>query len=199
MPSEREIPRVRRGASRLPYIGALILMGAFVALAWLRRDSMEPVLVGRPAPEFQATNLEGEPVRLSEYRGKVILVNVWATWCDPCRDEMPSIERLYHEVRAMPGGEDFEILAVSVDASRERPDPLGRSAMSSELAAFAEELGLTFPIVHDPRGRIQGTYQTTGVPESFLIGRDGVIYLKFAGPTEWDAPQYVEQIRRLLG
>jgi hypothetical protein len=103
-----------------------------------------------------------------------------------------------HLVRATPEGKDFEILAVSVDASLERPDPLGRGVKSEDLEAFAKELGLTFPIVHDTPGRIQTLYQTTGVPESFVVGRDGVIYYKFAGETKWDAPKHRELIRRLL-
>jgi cytochrome c biogenesis protein CcmG, thiol:disulfide interchange protein DsbE len=108
------------------------------------------------------------------------------------------MERLYREVRTWPGGEDFEILAVSVDASAAAPDFLGRGVVSADLKAFADQLGLTFEIVHDAPGGIQRTYQTTGVPESFLVGRDGVIHLKYAGPTEWDTPHYMDQIRRLL-
>jgi cytochrome c-type biogenesis protein len=90
------------------------------------------------------------------------------------------------------------ILAVSVDASVERPDPLGRGVSGVDLQAFAGRLGVTFPIAHDPPGKIQMTLQTTGVPESFLIGRDGLIYRKVVGETEWDAPQYLKQIRGLL-
>ena len=108
------------------------------------------------------------------------------------------MERLYQEIRSQPGGEDFEILAVSVDATLQRPDPLGRGVEREDLLAFAEEFGLTFPVVHDPAGGIQDLYMTTGVPESVVVGRDGVIYKKIAGPTEWDAPQYQELIHRLL-
>lgn len=198
MSDEKEGRPVRRRASRLPYAGALLLLGVLVVLAWLGQDRLQPVTTGRSAPDFAVTNMAGEPVRLADYRGQVVLVNVWATWCPPCLVEMPSMERLYKEVRSWPGGESFEILAVSVDATVERPDPLGRGVTRNDLVDFASELALTFPIVHDPAGRIQRTYQTTGVPESFLVGRDGVIYKKVAGPTEWDAPQYLELIRRLL-
>jgi peroxiredoxin len=173
-------------------------MGVLVVFAWLGKGSLQPVMAGEPAPEFTVTNLAGEPVHLSDYRGKVILLNVWATWCAPCREEMPSMERLYHQVRAMPGGEDFEILAVSVDASLEKPDALGRGVKNGDLEAFARELGLTFPIVHNESGHLQSLFQTTGVPESFIVDRDGVIFYKYAGPTEWDKPQYLEMIRRLL-
>lgn len=108
------------------------------------------------------------------------------------------MQRLYDSVRAEPGGEDFEIVAVSVDASSERPDPFGRGVRRADLVDFARELDLTFPIVHDPAGDIQDIYRTIGVPESFLVGRDGVIYKKVSGATQWDAPQYRELIRRLL-
>jgi len=198
MSDENVTPRIKRRYSRLPYAVALVCMGLFVLAAWLGQNRFKPVTGGQPAPEFQATNMEGEVVRLSDLQGKVVLVNIWATWCAPCRLEMPSMQRLYDEVRSWPGGEDFEILAVSIDAASTNPDGRGLGVTRDDLMDFASELGLTFPIVHDPAGRIQRTYQTVGVPESFLIGRDGLIYRKVAGDTEWDAPQYVEQIRSLL-
>ena len=197
MSNERE-NRQRRRYSRLPYAIALLAMGVLVVLAWLGKGTLKPVIAGEPAPEFTVTNLAGETVRLSDYRGKVILLNIWATWCEPCRAEMPSMERLYHQVRALPNGQDFEILAVSVDANLEKPDVLGRGVKAGDLETFAHELGLTFPIVHNASGDLQTLYQTTGVPESFLVDRNGVIYYKYGGPTEWDVPQYLEMIRRLL-
>jgi peroxiredoxin len=198
MPTERAQSQERRRHSRLPYALALLVMGALIVVAWLAQGTFRPVVAGEPAPDFQVTNLAGEPVHLSDYRGKVVLLNVWATWCAPCRVEMPSLERLYHQVRQMPGGEDFEILAVSVDASVENPDPLGRGVKAQDLEAFAKELSLTFPILHDAPGRLQTLYQTTGVPESFIVDRDGLIFQKFGGPDEWDAPKHLELIRRLL-
>ena len=102
------------------------------------------------------------------------------------------MQRLYDRFT----GEDFEILAVSIDAPVGQFDLFGREG--GDLAAFAEQLGLTFPILQNPSGDIQQIYQTTGVPESFVIGRDGVIYKKVAGETDWAAPENVELIRRLL-
>ena len=110
----------------------------------------------------------------------------------PCRAEMPSMERLYQEI----GGDGFEIMAVSIDAERGRFDMLGYRG--GDIRAFADSLELTFPILHNPSGGIQRLYRTAGVPESFLIGRDGMIYKIVAGETEWDAPEYKELIRRLL-
>jgi thiol-disulfide isomerase/thioredoxin len=129
--------------------------------------------------------MQGRPVSLSSLRGQVVLVNIWATWCGPCRDEMPSMERLHREL----GPRGLKIVAVSVDKA-----PTG----SEELQAFARELGLTFTLWHDASGRIQQTYRTTGVPESFLVGRDGVIVRKVIGATEWDHPAQADLVRRLL-
>lgn len=183
---------MQRTHSRFPYFAAGLGLALVVLFAWVNRDRLSPVVPGAAAPSFQVTDLTGQPVALEDYRGRVVLLNVWATWCAPCRHEMPSMQRLYDELR----GEDFEILAVSVDAASGSRDAYGRPG--GNISAFADSLGLDFPILHDPRGGIQGTYQTTGVPESFLIGKNGVIYRKVAGATDWDAPQYVALIRRLL-
>jgi peroxiredoxin len=177
---------------RSPYLWALVAAVGVVIVAWVGRESYRPIISGSEAPEFQAVRLSGEPVSLSDYAGKVVLLNIWATWCAPCRDEMPSMQRLY-EVLA---DTDFEILAVSVDARVGELDTFGRPG--GDLEAFTEELGLTFTILHDASGKIQRTYQTTGVPETFLIGRDGLIYKKVAGGTEWDAPVNQDLVRRLL-
>ena len=120
------------------------------------------------------------------------MVNIWATWCSPCRYEMPSMERLHQRFK----DDGLRILAVSVDAELGKTDQGGRPG--GDLRAFADSLGLTFTLLHDPSGEIQNLYQTTGVPETLLVGRDGVIYKKVAGPTEWDASEHQELIGRLL-
>jgi cytochrome c biogenesis protein CcmG, thiol:disulfide interchange protein DsbE len=192
-PSSTAPPRVGRArrSSRLPYALALVALALLVGAAWLGRARFDPVIAGRAAPAFHVSALDGAPVTLDDYRGKVVLLNVWATWCAPCREEMPSMQRLYREM----AGKGFEILAVSVD------EPVGGGVPKQALDAFAAELGLTFPIFHSPPNSpddIQKVYQTTGVPESFLIGKDGVIYRRLSGATSWDSPQYREQILRLL-
>jgi peroxiredoxin len=149
---------------------------------------------GAPAPSFTATTLDGDAVTLGDYNDRVILLNVWATWCPPCREEMPSMERLYR--RFQERGTPFEVLAVSIDASPGEKDSVGN--VGGDLKAFAEEFGLTFTILHDPAGRIQQIYQTTGVPESFLIGRDGVIHRRVAGAVDWDTPEWDATIARLV-
>ena len=102
------------------------------------------------------------------------------------------MQMLYEDLQ----GTDFEILAVSVDARLGEVDAGNRPG--GDLGAFADELSLTFPILHDAEGEIQRIYQTTGVPETFLVGRDGIIYKKVAGGTNWAAPVNKELVRRLL-
>jgi len=178
--------------SRTPYGIAILGALAIVITAWVARDFFQPLVPGTLAPDFEVANLAGEVVSLEEHRGKVVLVNIWATWCPPCREEMPSMERLYQDLQ----GTDFEILAVSVDAPTGTVGPDGRQG--GDVVDFTEEMGLTFPILHDQTGMLQYTYQTTGLPESFLLDRNGVIYKRVAGGTSWDAKQHQESIRRLL-
>jgi len=177
---------------RFVYLSAVAVSLAIVATAWFGRDRFTPLGPGARAPEFTFTDLDSRPVSLSDFRGKVVLVNVWATWCAPCRAEMPSMERLYQAM----AGRDFEILAVSIDRPEGQQDSSGNPG--GNLRTFVEGMGLTFPILHDPAGRIQLLYQTTGVPESFLIGKDGTIYRKVIGAVEWDYPQWMELVERLV-
>ena len=157
----------------------------FVAvLAMKVRPQLDLIGAGSPAPTFQAVNLRtGHPASLADYTGKVILLNVWATWCDPCRLEMPSMEKLSERL----AGQDFRVVAVSVD--KDGPEIVMK---------FANDLGLHFDILHDRSGTIQATLQTTGVPESFVIDRSGVIIKKIIGAERWDSPVNETLIRHLL-
>ena len=162
---------------------AALLLGA-AAITRFAAD-VARVEVGAKAPEFRMTDLAtGDSVSLRErYAGKVTLVNIWATWCVPCRAEMPSMERLYTGLA--PRG--FAIAAVSID---EGP--------AEDVQEFARELGLTFDILHDRSTRIQQAYQTTGVPESFLLNRDGVIVKRVIGAHDWNSPANRALVERLL-
>src|SRR5258707_7963500 len=127
-----------------------------VALAVKLRPQLDLLAVGDAAPTFAAMDLRtGRPATLADYRGKGVLLNVWATWCPPCRVEMPSMERLHQKLV----GTDFRIVAVSVDGdafyTAEREGP-------SEIMAFVNQMGLHFDILHDPSGEIRTGYQTTG-------------------------------------
>lgn len=161
------------------------LLGAVFALG----DELFPVRVGSEAPDFRARELSldgrvGPERTLADYRGEVVLVNVWATWCGPCRVEMPSMELLH---RAL-GPQGLKVVAVSVD------DP----GQERKITDFAKEYGLTFALLHDPAGAIQRTYQTTGVPETFVIGRDGIIRKKEIGAANWNSASRRAVIASLL-
>jgi peroxiredoxin len=160
---------------------ALALLGA----THYMHDELFPVNVGTKAPAFAASTLDARPVKrtLDAYKGKVVLVNVWATWCPPCRQEMPSMEALYKDFS--PRG--FQIVAVSVDDAGEE----------QKVRDFVKEFGLTFDVLHDPSGDIQRIYQTTGVPENFLVGADGVIRKK-SYVQDWNSETNRALIARLL-
>jgi peroxiredoxin len=141
------------------------------------------VVVGRAAPDFALPGLDGQVVRLSDNRGKVVFLNIWATWCGPCREEMPSMEKLYQEMKA----EDFEILAVCID-------DLGATAVKP----FMAELRLTFPVLLDSQGAIKNLYNTTGVPETFIIDKNGIVAAKIIGARDWASPGAVRALKDLL-
>ena len=166
---------------------ALVVAGAAVGVTIMTRVGSEvaPVQVGAVAPEFHAIDLAtGDSVSLHErYRGKVTLVNIWATWCVPCRVEMPVMERLYDSLA--PRG--FAIAAVSIDEGS--PD---------DVRAFGQQLGLSFDLLQDRSTRIQRIYQTTGVPESFLLDRRGVIVKRIIGAHDWSSPANRALVERLL-
>jgi cytochrome c biogenesis protein CcmG/thiol:disulfide interchange protein DsbE len=165
-------------------IGVAMALVFGTALVIEIRPQIDLVGVGSKAREFRAKDLAtGRVMTLADYRGKVLLLNVWATWCQPCRVEMPSLERLHRRLT----GTDFRVVAVSIDEDGD-----------SVVAAFARELGLSFEILHDQTGAIKRDYQATGVPESWVINRDGVIIKKVIGASEWDGPVNETLIRRLL-
>lgn len=168
----------------------VIAVGVVAALAWsasmyVRRE-MVPIALGSEAPDFTAVSVDSAPrlKSLADYRGQVVMVNVWATWCLPCRVEMPSIEALHRDFA--PKG--FKVLAVSVD------DP-GHAAT---IRAFVEQYNLTFEILHDPDKKIVEQYDILGYPETFIIGRDGLIRKKLLSATDWNSPDHRALVERLL-
>lgn len=165
-----------------------ILAGLALGVWALMRFGPEsgPVQVGSEAPDYQVVDLAtGDTISIREhYAGQVTLVNIWATWCGPCREEMPSMQQAYAELK--PRG--FAIAAVSID-----------EGSPTNVESFAQEFGLTFDILHDRSGRIQQVYQTTGVPESFLLDRNGIIVKRLMGSHNWASEANIAQIERLLG
>ncbi len=139
--------------------------------------------VGFYAPSFSLPDLDGKEVTLSDLRGKVVLVNFWATWCGPCAIEMPSMEQLYREFH----GEGFELLAISGD-------------LQAQLVTkpFKEQFGLTFPILHDLHQEVNSAYHIRSIPASVLIGKDGVITYLVPGARDWYSEKARTMIRQLL-
>lgn len=164
-------------------IVVLAVIAAVVFIVLGQRQKFEPVNAGTDAIDFTLPDLAGKPVSLKDYRGKVVFLNFWATWCKPCEEEMPSMEALYQGLKDQP----FEILAVSVD--KDGPET---------VAAYAKKYNLSFKVLHDRKGAIKETYKTTGVPETFIIDQNGVIAEKVWGPRDWSRRYSYEMIADLL-
>jgi peroxiredoxin len=141
------------------------------------------VKLGEPAPNFQLRDLNGHLITLSDLRGKVVLLNFWATWCGPCRVEMPAMEQLYRMFQR----KDFEILAVSTDAQG-----------AAITRPFQQENRLTFPILHDPDYRVGLTYGARSLPMTFLIDRQGIIRHQVFGARDWEAPEAQQLVQMLM-
>lgn len=162
-------------------VAALAAGAALLAVFSLER-APAPLGEGSAAPGLALPRLgDGQLVRLEGLDDRVVLVNFWATWCKPCEDEMPAMERLYQALR----GEGFELLAVSVDVG------------ADDVAAFRDRLGLSFPILLDPDRRAAARWQSLRFPESWLVAPGGRIAARFIGPRDWDAPEYEGRIRAL--
>lgn len=123
-----------------------------------------------------------DPFELAALSGRVVLVNFWATWCEPCEREMPAMERLYQRIPR----DRFELVAVSIDDE------------DAKVAEFVKRYSLTFPIAMDRDKHVSEAYQTMGVPESLLVDRNGRVVERYVGPREWDAPEYTERIEALF-
>jgi len=170
----------------LVVVGVLVGLAVGSALLVWYGPEVEPVAVGARAPNYRAIDLAtGDSVALrTHYRGHVTLVNIWATWCGPCKEEMPSMQQLYDSLR----DRGFRIAAVSID--RDGPDV---------VRDFARDLKLGFDILQDRSGGIQQAYQTTGVPESFLLDTTGVIMKRVIGAHDWSSAANQALVRRLMG
>ena len=168
-------------------IVVLILGGGLLAATKLLDDELFPVTAGSKAPDFRATTIDAVPVTktLANYKGEIVLLNVWATWCLPCRTEMPSIQALHDRYAAR----GLKVVAVSID----------NPGTEEAIRKFRDQYGLTFEILHDASGKIRSDYQTTGVPETFVIGRDGVIRKKVIAADNWDSPANRALFGELLG
>lgn len=185
-------------AQRL-YVGVAVLLVILLTgvVAWQMRGAAEETsspslaearpldgegapLVGQIAPDFEIVYPDGSRQRLSDLRGRPVLINFWATWCGPCRVEMPEIERAYLQYQ----DQSLVVLAVNLQES------------PAQVQAFVEELAITFPVVLDPQGDLADRYQIRSLPSSLFIGRDGVVAVRWIGLL---TPEQLEKhLRRIL-
>jgi len=165
----------------------VLLVLLFSAEAWA--DAYSEMAVDRPstpvvAPSFVLTDLSGERVSLASLSSKVVLLNFWATWCIPCRTEMPGMERLWQQYH----DRGLAIVAVSVDDGGKK-----------RITKFIRRLKLSYPILLDPQSEVADRYEVSGLPASYLIDGEGRLIGRLVGSREWDSPEAVSLIEQLLG
>ncbi len=137
----------------------------------------------RLAPDIIVNGFNGAPLQLSSLKGKVVMLNFWATWCPPCREEIPSIIKLNSKM----AGKPFQLVTVPIDEG-------GKPAVE----AFFNTSGYSLPAYIDPDGRAAKTYGITGVPETYLIDKNGILVKKVIGPLEWDSPEVASYLEELM-
>jgi len=143
-----------------------------------------PGSTGNPAPAYGATTLKGDSVDLASMKGQVVLLNVWATWCIPCRREIPELQALHQELE----GRGLKVWGVSVDGGEADADVTG----------FINDFKMTYTVLRDPAERVLSVFRIQGVPASYLIDRDGVVRWRTIGPFKADDPQLQEALRVTL-
>lgn len=169
-------------------VGAVLILFALITIAMFYaindEDEVKTVSsgeigieVGQRAPDFELATLSGETVKLSDYRGQKVMLNFWATWCPPCRAEMPDMEKFYHEMKG-----EIEILAINIDTN-------------NDVAGFIKEMGVTFPILLDTKENVMKNYQIISIPTTFLIDENGIIKEKTIGAMTYD---YMKKIYKGL-
>jgi cytochrome c-type biogenesis protein len=161
------------------------VLSLLVACAATGDDRAHAPEIGRPAPDYRAVSLQGDSVSLEQSRGRVVLLNVWATWCHPCREEIPVLQAL-HERHAARG---LELVGVSVDARGEE----------ETIREFARDFRMTYPLWLDPDERVQSTFLAIGVPATFLIDRQGVLRWRHVGPVHANDSTLARELEHALG
>ena len=141
--------------------------------------------IGAPAPAYAAASLAGDSVSLAALRGKVVLLNVWATWCHPCRDEIPELQALHERY----GARGLELVGVSVDAE----------SADEAIRAFTRDFRMTYPVWRDPAERVSAQFHVVGVPATFLIDREGVLRWRKTGPIQPGDASLVGALEEALG
>jgi len=142
-----------------------------------------PEVARQNAPDFAIEKLEGGKAGLADYKGKLVLLNFWATWCMPCREEMPGMEILWQKYKE----QGFVVVAVSVD-----------EGSKSRVETFSKLLDLSYPILLDPGSEVSDLYKVSNMPTSFLIDGNGKIISRIVGTEEWSSPDATKLVERLL-
>lgn len=163
----------------------LIIFFIILAVFMLGRAGVSVKIIGEgdSAPDFTLSSIDGSDIRLSDYRGRVVMIHFWATWCPPCVEEMPTLERLQGSLNRR----DFEILAISVDEG-------GAPAVTS----FMKQKGLTLPVLLDPNRKVASLYGTFKFPETYVVDRNGIVRLKAIGPMDWTQPANIDRVRAII-
>ena len=143
-------------------------------------NNSRPTRIGSAAPDFVVQDAD-KKVALHDYKGQVVILNFWATWCSPCVQEMPSLIEMSQKVK----DKGVKVLGVSIDVDQ------------GAYNTFLKQHGVTFDTVRDPEQKSSGLYGTTGWPETFIIDRQGVLRRKFVGPVDWNDPEIVQYITSL--
>lgn len=176
-----------RGA-RLTLRGARLAVLAAAVVAWgacSRSDAMRPLAAGDAAPAYGARSLDGDSVSLTQLRGNAVLLNIWATWCIPCRQEMPALDSLQREY----GARGLKVVGVSID----------EAGADAQVREFLRERTIGFTVLRDPDERVTRTFRTSGVPESFLLDREGRIVRRWIGEFRPAAAENRASVERALG
>jgi peroxiredoxin len=168
-------------------LSAALLTGSTFAWAQSKINykvipNLEPMKDQAPTPDFTLPNPDGKKISLKDFRGKVVFLNFWATWCVPCREEMPAMEKLYQEFK----DKNFVVVAVNVKDRKQ------------DAVNFAKELKLSYPIVIDPDAQVGLLYGAWGLPTTYLIGPKGEGLARAWGPAEWYSPAARNLIKDLL-
>ena len=172
------------------YIPYVILVTALlsVLITFVNKVDLKPFEVEYPAeafiaPDFSLPSLSGGPLSLKDYRGRVVFINFWATWCATCKVEMPSMEKVYRKFK----DQGLEMLTISVDKDQ------------SLIQPFLKEYDLTFPVLLDPKSETaKKAYKTTGVPETFIVNKQGIIVHKAIGPRDWATNDAMAAFKQLV-
>ena len=156
-----------------------------LACAGREEDQAAVVDIGAPVPVYRAASMSGDSVSLADQRGKVVLLNVWATWCHPCREEIPELRAIHDTYRSR----GLELIGVSVDAQ----------GNEDGIRAFMKEFQMTYPVWHDPDERVSTRFLIVGVPATFLIDRAGILRWRKTGPIHPGDTSLTNAIERALG